>query len=194
MESLASWIAPIATALAACMTAANLGARVTGWGFVVFTVGSIAWTTYGATTGQSNLLWQNLFLTAVNLIGVWRWLGRQARLDDGARAASEKSEDRPGPTLFPASILTSALLEGSDGRAIGSAVDAMIRCDDGRIAYLVVGSGGVGGLGETLHALSWDKVRVEPGRILTSLTGDGVAELATIDPADWPDRASPAPA
>src|SRR4051812_34927976 len=82
MEDFSSWIAPIATAIAACMTASNLGSRVTGWGFVVFTVGSVAWTSYGAATGQSNLVWQNLFLTAVNLVGIWRWLGRQARLDD----------------------------------------------------------------------------------------------------------------
>src|SRR6476469_1657017 len=101
MEELSGWVAPIATALAAGMTPANLGTRVTGWGFVVFTIGSVAWTSYGVVTGQSNLLWQNLFLTAVNLTGIWRWLGRQARLEDGAKSAAEKSEWQPGPALFP---------------------------------------------------------------------------------------------
>jgi hypothetical protein len=193
MEQLSSWIAPIATAIAACMTAANLGARVTGWGFVVFTVGSIAWTTYGAVTGQTNLVWQNIFLTLVNLIGIWRWLGRQARLDDGARVASEKSEASGAPTLFPASTLTKAPLEGGTGEAIGSAVDAMVRCEDGRIAYLVVGKGGLGGLGETLYALPWHRVRLAPGKIVTTL-GDGEFErLEPIDPKDWPAHLRSAP-
>jgi hypothetical protein len=191
MEQLSSWIAPIATAIAACMTAANLGSRVTGWGFVVFTVGSIAWTTYGATTGQTNLVWQNIFLTLVNLVGIWRWLGRQARLDDGARAASEKSEAGAGPTLFPASTLTSAPLESRGGEAIGSAVDAMVRCRDGRIDYLIVGKGGVGGVGETLYALPWARVQLSPGKVVVDLSADGFESLNPIDPKDWPARPAP---
>jgi hypothetical protein len=186
MEQLSSWIAPIATAIAACMTAANLGARVTGWGFVVFTIGSIAWTTYGAVTGQTNLVWQNIFLTLVNLIGIWRWLGRQARLDDGAQAASQKSEVSAGPTLFPASTLTSATLESKTGETIGSAVDAMVRCKDGGIDYLVVGKGGVGGLGETLYVLPWDQVELSPGKVVTTVSEAGLERLTPIDPTDWP--------
>ena len=190
MEDISSWVAPIATAIAACMTAANLGARVTGWGFVVFTVGSIAWTTYGTTTGQTNLVWQNLFLTAVNLVGIWRWLGRQARLDDGARSASEESAARPGPTLFPVSTLTSASLLRKDGQAIGSAVDAMLRCDDGGVDYLVVGKGGVGGVGETLHAVPWRHVRLQPGKVIVGLTAEELDRLEPLDPAVWPSRPS----
>lgn len=189
MEEVSSWIAPIATAIAACMTAANLGSRITGWGFVVFTVGSIAWTTYGAVTGQTNLVWQNIFLTLVNLVGIWRWLGRQARLDDGARSASEKSEVRPGPTLFPVSDFASAPLVTPAGETIGSAVDAMVGCEDGRIAYLVVGKGGVGGIGETLYALPWDKVALEPSKIVAKIGSDALDRLQPIDPADWPAHA-----
>lgn len=190
MEELSSWVAPIATAIAACMTAANLGSRVTGWGFVVFTIGSIGWTTYGAATGQSNLVWQNLFLTAVNLVGVWRWLGRQARLDDGARTAALKSEQEAAPTLFPVSALTGAPLLSPAGETIGSTVDAMARCRDGGIEYLVVGKGGLGGLGETLHALPWRDVMVEPDKIATAAELD---RLRPIDPKDWPARLSGRP-
>jgi hypothetical protein len=71
----AGWIAPIATMIAAIMTAANLGARITGWGFVVFAIGSIAWTAVGLSSGQTNLVATNAFLTLVNLVGIWRWLG-----------------------------------------------------------------------------------------------------------------------
>ena len=185
MEQLASWIAPIATTIAACMTAANLGTRVTGWGFVVFTIGSLAWTGYGATTGQPNLVWQNLFLTAVNLVGVWRWLGRRARLDEGARTAAEASERQQAPTLFPVSALTGTPLLSRTGETVGATVDAMARCRDGHIEYLVVGTGGVGGLGETLHALPWSSVSVEPDRIMTETRID---RLEPLDPSRWPAR------
>ena len=89
METAANWIAPIATTLAAIMVAANLGSRFTGWGFVVFTVGSVAWIVIGAVTDQPNLLWQNVFLFGVNVIGIWRWLGIRARYEKGAGAATE---------------------------------------------------------------------------------------------------------
>ena len=43
MADTVSWIATVATVIAASMTAANLGSRVTGYGFCVFLVGSLAW-------------------------------------------------------------------------------------------------------------------------------------------------------
>ena len=91
METAANWIAPIATTIAAVMVAANLGTRITGWGFVVFGVGSVAWIVIGALTDQPNLLWQNVFLLVVNVVGVWRWLGIRARYEAGAGAATETS-------------------------------------------------------------------------------------------------------
>ena len=42
METTLSWVATIATIVAATITASNLGSRITGYGFIVFTIGSIA--------------------------------------------------------------------------------------------------------------------------------------------------------
>ena len=91
MESIANWAAPVFTTLAAIIVAANLGSRITGWGFAVFSLGSIAWMIVAATTGQANLLWQNAFLLAINLFGIWRWLGLRARYEKGAGAATAKT-------------------------------------------------------------------------------------------------------
>src|SRR6202007_1871385 len=91
MIETAGWLAPAATMIAAMMTAANLGARVTGWGFVVFTVGSIGWCAIALSTGQQNLLWTNGFLTLVNGVGIWRWLGRKARYEAGGKSAEVRS-------------------------------------------------------------------------------------------------------
>lgn len=192
MEQLAGWIAPIATMIAAMMTAANLGARVTGWGFVVFTVGSIAWVTVAVTSGQQNLLVANGFLTLVNLVGIWRWLGRRAKYDDGGKAAAERSGARAGPTLFPLSAVEGREVVGRGGEAIGKVVDAMARCDDGSISYLVVRHGGVAGLGETLHAIGWSEARVEDDHIATELTLADLTRRLALDPACWPATAAEA--
>jgi hypothetical protein len=191
MTDIAAWIAPIATTLAAIMTAANLGTRVTGWGFVVFTVGSVGWSAYALGTGQSGLLWQNLFLTVVNGIGIWRWLGRQASLDKGARAATLASAAAPDPTLFPASSLTSGTVEGR-GAALGTAVDAMVRCRDGGIAYVVVSQGGLGGVGETLRALPWEHVTLTADGLRADLSPEQAEVLQAVERTAWPSK-PPAP-
>ena len=91
MADTISWIATIATIIAASMTAANLGSRITGYGFCVFLIGSLAWLATGLGTGQPALTWTNVVLTMLNIFGIWRWLGRQAKVEEGARAASEAS-------------------------------------------------------------------------------------------------------
>jgi len=94
MEQIANWVAPIATTVAAIMVAANLGARLTGFGFVAFSIGSVAWIAIGLATGQNNLVWQNAVLLAVNALGIWRWLGLRARYDKGAAAATRATARR----------------------------------------------------------------------------------------------------
>lgn len=91
MEDVAGWVAPVATTIAAIMVAANLGSRITGYGFIVFCIGSIAWTLIGVATDQANLVWQNLILLAVNILGIWRWLGLKARYEKGAARATKRS-------------------------------------------------------------------------------------------------------
>lgn len=94
MEQVANWVAPIATTIAAIMVAANLGSRITGFGFIVFSVGSIAWMAVGWFDDQMNLVWQNAVLLGVNLVGIWRWLGLRARYEKGAQVAAEQSAER----------------------------------------------------------------------------------------------------
>ena len=192
MENIAGWIAPIATMLAAMITAANLGARITGWGFVVFLAGSIAWVIVAAASGQSNLLLSNLFLTVVNIVGIWRWLGRQAKLEDGARAATERSAVAAAPSLFPAAMLQDQPIEDASGNRIGRIAGAMAECEGGRIAYIVVGEGGVAGVRERLHLLHWDQVRVSEGGIRCTLSAEALRASPEVTPDEWPEQAEPA--
>src|SRR6185503_13150578 len=154
MADTISWVATILTILAASMTASNLGSRVTGYGFGVFTIGALCWIVVGGITHQPALMWTNVVLTLLDVFGVWRWLGRQARVEEGARTASEASQRTPGEALFPVSLLGRATVR-CGGTDVGHCIDAMAGCRSGRLDYLVVSEGGVAGVGETLRRLSW---------------------------------------
>jgi hypothetical protein len=186
MDQIASWVATIATILAACMTASNLGWRITGTGFIVFTVGSIAWLAVGLLTGQPALVWTNIAMTGLNLFGVWRWLGRQASVEHGAERAAATSERLPGDTLFPASLLTRAKLVGHDGEALGTLVDAMVESRTGTLCYLVVTEGGVAGVGERLRRVDWSHAKLDGQQVRAGLDARGFAGLPELAKDDWP--------
>lgn len=166
------------------MTAANLGSRVTGYGFVAFTFGAVCWIFVGATSGQPALMWTNVVLLALDLFGIWRWLGRQSRVEEGARTATQRSQSMPGEALFPISLLSRApVLCGST--PVGHCVDAMAGCRSGRIDYVVVSEGGVGGVGETLRRLSWADAMVDADQLITHADFEKLQKL----PRDeWPGR------
>lgn len=183
MADTISWIATVATIIAASMTAANLGSRITGYGFCVFLVGSLSWLATGLMTQQPALVWTNVVLTILNIFGIWRWLGRQARIEDGASTAAAVSEDRPGETLFPVSLLLSAPIEDRSGKALGSCVDAMAARSSGGVRYIVASEGGVAGVGETLRRVPWTDASVAGGKLSI---GQSLDRYEAIEKDQWP--------
>lgn len=188
MEQSISWIATAATIIAASITASNLGARITGYGFIVFTVGSISWFTFGLMSGQPAIMWTNIALTFLNLFGIWRWLGRQARIEEGAKAGADDSHRTPGEHLFAMSTLAKAPISAADGTELGHSVDAMAGCSSGRLHYLVVSQGGMAGVGETLRRLPWEQCHVEDDRVVTSVESSDFVRLEQVEPDHWPGR------
>jgi hypothetical protein len=187
MSDIISWVATATTIIAACMTAANLGSRITGYGFAVFTVGAGCWIATGLMTHQPALVWSNAVLAVLDVFGVWRWLGRQAKVEEGAQSAAKASEQTPGEALFPVSLLTRAAVE-CRGEQVGSCVDAMAGCRSGQLAYVVVSEGGVAGVGETLKRLPWSDVRVDEDRLTVQLGRARFAELEELPKDQWPAR------
>jgi hypothetical protein len=183
MNDLLSWFATAATILGAFLTASNLGTRVTGSGFIVFLFGSLGWIGVSAATGQEALLWTNIVLTFLNVFGIWRWLGRQARIEEGAKAAADNSEETPGEALFPASLLTRAKVLAA-GKEIGTCVDAMAGERSGRLSYVVVSEGGLAGVGERLFKLPWSSARMDGERLAT----DDAGPLQELNKDQWPAR------
>ncbi|MEO6255567.1 MAG: PRC-barrel domain containing protein [Sphingomicrobium sp.] len=187
METSLSWIATIATIVAATITASNLGTRITGYGFIVFTIGSIAWFGLGLVTGQPALVWTNSVLTILNLFGIWRWLGRQAAVEDGSRAAARASQVTPGEALFPVSLLTRAKVR-SGSAELGACVDAMAGCGSGRIVYVMVSQGGLAGAGETLRRVPWSEIKADGEDLVTRLDSARFEALEPVPKDQWPAR------
>lgn len=68
------WAATGTGVLAAIIVSLNLGARLTGWGFVIFTVSSVCWIAAALMQDEMALTVQNAVLFVINLIGIWRYL------------------------------------------------------------------------------------------------------------------------
>jgi hypothetical protein len=187
MADLISWAATIATILAAFMTAANLGPRITGFGFIIFSIGALCWIGVGILSREPALVWTNVALTVLDLFGIWRWLGRQARVEEGARTAAEASEQTPGEALFPVSLLTRAPV-WCGNTEVGRCVDAMAGCRSGRLDYVVVSQGGVAGVGETLRRLPWTGAHVEQERVVTHFGAERFSNLDELQRDEWPAR------
>jgi hypothetical protein len=193
MLDLTSWLASAATVIAAMMTAANLGTRITGWGFVIFAIGSLAWGAVGLANGQTSLVVTNGFLLIVNLFGVWRWLGRQSRYEENSALAAARSRRSRVPTLFPAGSLIGASVQGSEGKTYGTVIEAMLNCNDKSLVYAVTTEGGIGGAGEILRAVPPEHLRLEEDSVICDLSEDEWRALPTIEDGRWP-TATPAPA
>lgn len=182
LANIAGWIALVATCIAALMTASNLGARVTGWGFVVFTIGALAWIVVGVTTEQTQLLYSNIFLGLVDLFGIWRWLGHRARISDTSQSEEARSERTIGEELFSIATLDGMPLRNKDGEQCAIIADAMAGCESGQLQYLIIRAGGVAGVGETLHRLPWTEVCVDDGKARTSLSALAIKQLSLATP------------
>jgi hypothetical protein len=187
MAETISWVATVATVIAAFMTASNLGSRVTGYGFAVFTFGALCWIATGMLTHQPALLWTNVVLIVLDVFGVWRWLGRQAKVEEGGRSAAEASEAAPGEALFPVSLLARAPVRCGTAE-VGHCVDAMAGCRSGRIDYIVVSHGGMAGVGETLRRLPWKHARVDEEAVVTGISAGEFSRFEELPRDQWPAR------
>jgi hypothetical protein len=186
LDDIAGWVAPIATMIAAMMTAANLGARITGWGFVVFTIGSVCWSIVGLASGQTNLVATNAFLTLVNLAGIWRWLGRQRAYEEGGKAAKEASRRSAVPNLFTATGIAGMAVVDRAGATVGKAVEALVECASGQVTYVVIATGGLGGIAEELRAVSRDAVSFGCDGLTLAFDARELCALAPLAAGDWP--------
>ena len=80
LETTAAWSATATGILAAVLVSLNLGVRITGWAFVIFTISSVAWMATALIRGDNEaLLIQNAVMFVINLIGIYRYLINPSR-------------------------------------------------------------------------------------------------------------------
>lgn len=186
MDGITGWLASIATIAGGLTVALNLGTRVTGWGFVLLSLGSLFWVLNALGNQADSLLLANAVLGAVNAFGVWRWLGRRSRIERGSAVAMERSAEAPGPNLLAASALIEGPLTLAGDRPFATVVDAMFDCERQELAYLVAAFDGIAGLGEEFRAIEAAHVRLAADGAHCALTERQLRSLRPIDPAAWP--------
>ena len=92
MDGPLEWIGAIGAILAAALIAADLGRRVTGWGFVLFSLVSVVWIVAGLSADDGMpIAVQNALLLLINLYGVWQFL-----LSPKKKREIEKAEEAKG--------------------------------------------------------------------------------------------------
>jgi uncharacterized membrane protein YphA (DoxX/SURF4 family) len=91
------WIAAIGTILAAAMVAADFSRRITGFGFVLFSIVACLWVYSGLTAPDGMpLAIQNGVLLFINLFGVWQFLisrKKKREIDKAAEIAEQAKEE-----------------------------------------------------------------------------------------------------
>jgi uncharacterized membrane protein YphA (DoxX/SURF4 family) len=91
------WIAAIGTILAAAMVAADVSRRITGFGFVLFSIVACLWVYSGLTAPDGMpLAIQNGVLLFINIFGVWQFLisrKKKREIDKAAELAEQAKEE-----------------------------------------------------------------------------------------------------
>lgn len=91
------WTGAIGAILAAALIAGDFGRRVTGWGFVLFSVVSVVWVVAGLTAKDGMpIAVQNGILLLINLYGVWQFLlspRKKREIERAEELAEEAKED-----------------------------------------------------------------------------------------------------
>lgn len=74
MDGPLEWIAAVGTMCAAALVAADLGRRITGYGFVLFCAVSAIWIIAGLLSAAIPIVAMNAVLLTINLWGLWQYL------------------------------------------------------------------------------------------------------------------------
>ena len=91
------WIAAFGAIVAAALIAGDFGRRVTGWGFVLFSVVSVVWIVSGLSASDGMpIAVQNGILLLINAYGVWQFLlspKKKREIERAEKLAEEAKND-----------------------------------------------------------------------------------------------------
>jgi sporulation protein YlmC with PRC-barrel domain len=111
----------------------------------------------------------------------------------GARIVGEgsKTSAGPGPDVMGASTLEGDKVLSTDGEQVGKVKEIMLDVTAGRIAYVVMSSGGFLGIGDKLFAIPWSAFTLDTTRkcFLLALSSERVKNAPGFDKDHWPSMA-----
>lgn len=177
------FLAPATLVAGAALTAANAGARVTGYGFIGISLAQLGFAGVGLATGSRMTVIAAAILFVINAAGAHRWLRHVARADDVAERTRERSLRAPlSENIASARLALGASVYGPDGAEAGQLDDIIIEDQPGRIAYFVIHPAGA-------HA-GRDFVGVMPAALRASgerlQLNRPLAECSPLPAAAWP--------
>jgi sporulation protein YlmC with PRC-barrel domain len=113
----------------------------------------------------------------------------------GARIAGKGAETAagPGPDVMAAATLDGNKVLAADGETVGKVKDIMLDVRSGRIAYVVIASGGFLGVGDRLFAIPWSALTLDTDRACFVLNVDTgrLRNAPGFDERDWPTMVDP---
>jgi sporulation protein YlmC with PRC-barrel domain len=92
----------------------------------------------------------------------------------------------PGDSLSAATSFFARTVVGADGEVLGSISDLMLDLERGRVAYAVVATGGIVGIGERLFAVPWSALRPLGEQFLLECKRAVLDSAPAFDRDHWP--------
>lgn len=94
----------------------------------------------------------------------------------------------PGPEIMSASTLEGNDVVNGQGEDLGSIKEIMIDVPSGRVAYAVMSSGGLLGIGDKLFAIPWDALTLDITRkcFILDVDAERLKAAPGFDKDHWP--------
>lgn len=99
----------------------------------------------------------------------------------------------PGPEIMAADTLEGDSVINTQGEDLGTIQDIMIDVPRGRVAYAVLATGGVLGIGSRLHAVPWSSLALDANRkcFVLNVDKERLQNAPGFDKDHWPSMADP---
>jgi sporulation protein YlmC with PRC-barrel domain len=138
-----------------------------------------------------------LLVTAMLAVGTWAGAADesatgQAKMDRPAATNAAQSESFQ-PNVMKATDLIGMKIVNRQNEDLGKVEEIVLNPERNKIAYGVVSTGGILGMGEKLHAIPWTAFEKKPGEtaLMLDKSKDALNNAPGFDKSNWPDMANP---
>ncbi|MGE5469585.1 MAG: PRC-barrel domain-containing protein [Bacteroidota bacterium] len=119
------------------------------------------------------------------------YTGSQPRTATGARVVGGSPGEGPGPDIMAADTLEGDSVVNPEGDDLGKIKEIMIDVASGQVAYAVLSSGGLLGIGDKLFAIPWSALTLDASRkcFVLDVSKERLNEAPGFDKDHWPSMA-----